>query len=242
MILLLTSISCALASLALLVCTLWFAVKRRSRQSPRLRLIRRIQAQWSSPLLLDEAIAGRIIDVVASPVSRKKYRLQLAISGVQPTTEEDWLRPRISIGVQAEFALVNLGDKPLAVSPRQSAALERKLEVWVDGQPYEVSDRDDQRQLQISPKSERTIRIEWSQDGRLPYVGVFPQTTPVARDAQVTVSFQNLQANAGVFVTGPGRVAWYEPDWGGKGSIEEKHFPIPNPIFPGDTIVLTVGV
>jgi hypothetical protein len=243
----------ALVALGMLAYAIGSAV-RVTRIAPKLRLVERIQGQWRSQLLKDQAVAGRLVDVITAPVVRQDFRLALTIGGspLQEATDLDGDETNICVAVDAEFDFVNLGSKPIVMSLRRaptaglmrSGGAQEVTSLSIDGMPHELTEIMDTKKsldLEIPPGSKREMHITSTYFGTLPYVAVFPQNIPVRGDSEIHL-VSHVRDRTMLLVTGPHDCVRYDDDWWESKDELDYRLRIVNPLFPGDTILLAVGV
>jgi hypothetical protein len=221
----------------------FYVTRRSTRANVISERIRIFQNQWRSPILNEDAVAQRLMNVILAPAVKRKLRLAITVEldfGRRVLEENS-----IVVTVEAEYDFINVGRKEVifSIDPSRSTddsdADRRLAAFYVDNAAVPLSG--EEQTIQVPVGTQRAIRTTSKYHGGYPYVATFPQSVPVLGDAEVNVtSFVGQPIRLSVIgrddqnYRAQGRPA--------TGEAVTLTMSIPGPLLPGDTVMLTVGI
>jgi hypothetical protein len=239
------------AAIGLLISTVSLVVRSRH-QEPSLQLVQRIQSQWNSPIMEDEAFARHIVEVITCPAVKESYRLELIIEDDYGQGDESpgWKdQNAIRIVVDAEFVFRNISARELTLTldlpdHGKPPGLEfggKLLELTLDGKSVNLSAEPASRKnlpIRLSSGSHCRIRSKSVRLGRTPYVAIFPQSLTVRSGATIRI-ISRVHDPVRVLV-GDGEQYSLQSD--DSEAWAAQPLEIKRPLLQGEAILLSVGV
>jgi hypothetical protein len=243
----------SLVILGIIVYTAW-SIYKAKKQSPSLELIRRLQSQWRTSLLDDDALANRVVDIITAPIVKEDYRLSLTIEGdygddgnTSAIEDEDAIR----LAVEISFTLVNVGSQNFVLcftgAAKDQISVNRKpgaTDIIIDGEVVRASEIEGANggsfEIPMPAHGRSAVIVRSTYSGRLPFFAEFPQNVIVRGGAEVHL-ISHVYDKIGLQVIGSNEHSFYE-DRAKASGILERRLKIDKPLLTGESILLFLGI